>query len=139
MSAPAPFRGLPVLLVDDELNTIRVLKLALKDSFDIEGTHSPFEALAFAERKRVALLLTDQRMPGMAGHELARKIGELHPESERIVVTGFEYSPELEEACARGDVACVLRKPVPLATLETVLREGLERVAARWRALGRTP
>jgi signal transduction histidine kinase/CheY-like chemotaxis protein len=70
-------QGPRILIVDNEPQILNVLSRFLED----EGHHviasaRPEEALRFIHKMNVDLLLTDLSMPGMTGHEVAKKARE---------------------------------------------------------------
>ena len=51
------------------------------------------QALKILEKQTVSLILTDQRMPGLSGTELLRRMRDTHPDTVRMVVTA-QTDPE---------------------------------------------
>ena len=65
----------PVLVVDDDPQTLRYVRKALSDAgFDPVVTADPGEALPLVEERRPALVLLDMMLPGADGIELMRDI-----------------------------------------------------------------
>jgi adenylate cyclase len=61
-----------ILYVDDDRSNVVVFRAAFSDEFDLVTAESGAEAAAILERDRdIAVLLTDVRMPGMSGTQLA--------------------------------------------------------------------
>ena len=81
-------------------------------------------ALAALEDLEVApdLVLTDLRMPGMNGVELARRLGEVAPELRVLFMTGFPGEAQPEGV---ADVP-VLVKPFGAAELARAVRDRLD-------------
>ncbi len=64
-----------VVIVDDEPLLVRVLSEVFRCSgCDVLGFTDPREALTFLQNNAVALVLCDQRMPGMTGLELLEQL-----------------------------------------------------------------
>jgi len=87
-----------ILTVDDDrevLNAIeRDLRTRYRNDYRIVKASSGAEALeALREFKRrnaaVALLLVDQRMPGMSGTELLREAKALYPDARTVLLTAY--------------------------------------------------
>jgi signal transduction histidine kinase len=74
----------------------------------------------------IAVLLVDQRMPGMSGVELFETIREHHPDTVRILITAYSDLTDAINAINRGQVRGYLRKPWDPEHLKATLREGLE-------------
>lgn len=66
-----------LLIVDDEPNLLRALEACLRsEGFDITTARSGPDALVRVAQSIPDLVLTDVRMPGMSGYELARHLRE---------------------------------------------------------------
>ncbi len=139
-TAPAEAAGTRlVLVVDDEPANQRALRRALRDECEVETAGSGAEALAIMARRAVALVIADQRLPGMSGTEfLAHTVREF-PSVIRVVLTGYTDVETLLDAINAGHVYHFLTKPWETRELRQVVRRGLERHAAeaeRVRLLG---
>lgn len=85
--------GSTVLIVDDHPQTLVVLEAALgKLAIDIIGARSAEEALIVIAELDLALLITDLRMKGMSGAELARRVrqGAHNQHVPILVISGVE-------------------------------------------------
>lgn len=84
-------RTLPaVLLVDDEVSILRSLRRSLAElPVEIVTANSGEEGLKLIQDRSFALVISDQRMPGMTGDQLLGKVRELRPFTVRIVLTGY--------------------------------------------------
>jgi signal transduction histidine kinase len=78
----------------------------------------------------VALVIADQRMPGMSGAEFLAETVERYPTVIRIVLTGYTDVDTLLEAINRGHVYHFLDKPWDPRELRQVVRRGLDCFAA---------
>jgi DNA-binding NtrC family response regulator len=79
-----------ILFVDDH----EVLARLSCEILEMQGYHavsaySAQDALNKFEQNKFDLLVTDFRMEGMNGLELARKVHDKHPEVPVIIVTGY--------------------------------------------------
>ena len=103
-----------VLLVDDEADIRDSLKMLLEasvDNIDVDTAESGMVALDMLARKSVDLIITDYKMPGMNGLQLARELRIKHPGLPVILYTGFNegLSPgDIEEAGVRA----LVTKPI---------------------------
>ena len=84
MSEPAT-----VLLVDDEPRVLDSLEAMLGMDYRVIRTERPSEAPEMLARERIAVVISDQRMPGMLGTELLAQSLEVSPETVRILLTAF--------------------------------------------------
>lgn len=101
-----------VLYVDDEPINLRVFEANFKQRFRIVTCISGTETL---ERLRtmgeVAVLISDQRMPGMTGVELLEKARELLPDAQRMLITAYSDMQAVMDAVNRGQVSRYFVKP----------------------------
>lgn len=79
-----------ILLVDDEIEYQKVLKLIISDiGYSIASCSNGIEALDYIENNVVDLVLTDLKMPLMDGVELIKKIKEKYDYIDIIVMTAY--------------------------------------------------
>src|SRR5215468_10445333 len=119
-----------VLAVDDEPANRRAVARALRDDCHVLTAGSGSEALALMARASVALVITDQRMPGMSGAEFLAETLVRHPAVIRVVLTGYTDVDTVLEAVNCGHVYHFLGKPWEVRELRQVVCRGLERFAA---------
>jgi signal transduction histidine kinase len=119
-----------VLAVDDEPANLRSLRRALGDDCRVVTAGSGREALDVMACQPVALVITDQRMPGMTGAAFLAETVERYPPVVRIVLTGYPDVETLLESINRAHVYHFLAKPWQPAELRQVVRRGLESFSA---------
>jgi signal transduction histidine kinase len=115
-----------VLYVDDDTSNLVVLQAACGQDFNVETVTSGSDALEFLARREVAVLLADQRMPGMTGVELFEVTAERYPDTVRVLITAFSDLSSAIDAINRGKIRRYLRKPWEPAELKAALREALD-------------
>lgn len=118
------------MVVDDELDIVNtVLGYLRLWKFEAEGFTSPDKALE-AFRKNPAfysLLITDLRMPGMTGFELAAKIIQIRADSKVVLMTAFELdAAELEFGHPIITYKEILRKPFRLREICDTVKKKLQ-------------
>jgi thioredoxin reductase (NADPH) len=111
----------PVLLtVDDEPDVLRAVRRDLvrhfAQDYRVLAASSGEEALdALRELRdrgdRVALLLVDQRMPGLSGVELLEKAMVLHPDAKRVLLTAYADTEAAIAAINRVRLDYYILKP----------------------------
>ena len=126
-ASPMPGAEVPaVLYVDDEPINLRVFEANFKQRFRIVTCGSGAEAL---ERVRslgdVAVLVSDQRMPGMTGVELLERARELLPDAQRMVITAYSDMQAVMDAVNRGQVSRYFVKPWVKEDLLAALEDGI--------------
>jgi signal transduction histidine kinase len=121
----------PILYVDDDRANLVTLRYALGELFDLRTTTSPEEALRLLSEEEVAVLITDQRMPGMSGVELCERARLVRPETVRIILTAYADVHAAIDAINRGAVSRYLLKPWRDEEIVDLLRNTVELVAAQ--------
>jgi two-component system, cell cycle response regulator CpdR len=82
-----------VLVVDDDPDIVQVLQIGLqKNGFLVNAFTNPEEALQSfkSNANDYCLMLSDIRMPGLSGIQLARKVKEINPKVKVVLMTAFE-------------------------------------------------
>lgn len=88
------------------------------------------QALQLVQAEQVDLVLSDIRMDGMDGLELAEQLKELHPEINCIMISGYEDFEYARRAMRLG-VSDYLLKPVDIEELKTVVSRVIEQIHER--------
>jgi signal transduction histidine kinase len=115
-----------ILYVDDEATSRFVFAESFGKRFPVRTAASGAEALELMSAEPVAVLVTDQRMPDMPGHELLRIVKDRFPEVVRIAITGYSDLDPILRAVNDGLVARYLVKPWNSTELESVLAWAVE-------------
>lgn len=117
-----------VLFVDDEQNILNSLKrLLLDEEFGILTAAGGEEALKLlAGGEQPAVIVTDQRMPGMDGAEFLARAKEISPDSIRIMLTGYSDIAAAVDAVNRGGISRYITKPWNDDEIKQIIREALK-------------
>lgn len=121
-----------VLVVDDEPQILTAITDLLEDEFAVWTASDGETALKILELQDMAVILSDQRMPGMSGAEFLGAAREVS-DATRVLVTGYSDLDALVKAVNLGQIHAYLSKPWNPLELKVVVRTA----ADRWR-LGRT-
>ncbi len=117
-----------ILLVDDESPILRSLaRLLTFDPYEIVTAREAGEALELLISRDIAVVLSDQHMPGLTGVDLLRRCRELAPETTRILFSGHIDIELLRSAVNGGEVYRFVTKPWDDDELRTAVRQGAER------------
>ncbi len=114
-----------VLLVDDDDANLVVCEAAL-DAIDCVTACDAQSALEILRTREVAVLLTDQRMPGMTGVELCEAASRESPETIRILITAYSDLKAAIDAINLGQVRRYLRKPWEPEELYAEVQDALD-------------
>ena len=115
-----------ILVVDDEPANLRSLSRLFREEFEVFTATSGAEALELLKQHDVAVLITDQRMPGMTGIELLKNTVSIRPRMVRIILTGYTDVDALVEAINCGQVYRYVAKPWSNDDLRLTVRRALE-------------
>jgi len=143
---PVPADGRRVLVVDDNDTNRRVIgELLAGADYDVETAASAIEALSVLQRAAETgapfqAVVTDYRMPGIDGLELARRIRATPAiEATRLVlyssIDDKSGRQELRELGFAGHLSKPMRRAELLATLERVLSHAALEFTQRLRAI----
>jgi two-component system response regulator HupR/HoxA len=105
------------------------LEAILAAEFRVLRAEGGAAALDLLARERVAVIITDYRMPGMTGVELLRRSQESQPDALRIVLTAYTDVDSLMEAVNTGRIYHFLPKPWDPNALLVIVRRAAERHA----------
>ncbi len=117
-----------ILLVDDEEALVRLMTDTLLElGYVPVGFTAPAEALAAftAHPERFDALVTDERMPGMAGAALIEAVRRIRPGLPVLLLSGY-LGADVVQRAGRAGADAMLRKPVS----RVALAEGLAGVLA---------
>jgi diguanylate cyclase (GGDEF)-like protein/PAS domain S-box-containing protein len=101
-----------LLLLDDEENILRALaRVFRRDGYRILSTTSISEAFKLLAENDVQVIISDQRMPEMSGTEFLSQVKAIHPETVRIVLSGYTDLKSVTDAINEGAIYKFLTKP----------------------------
>ena len=116
-----------VLVIDDEPEITASVAALLDGHYRVITARSAEEGLALLRDNSVAVILTDQRMPGGTGSELLARSLDIAPEASRILFTGYSDITAVIDAVNEGQVYRYITKPWQPDELRAVLNDGLDR------------
>lgn len=107
----APLGRERVLVVDDEPQLLNAFDDVLSEQFEVVATNRPEHALELAANDaELAVVLSDQTMPGMAGDELFRRLRAVSHAS-RVLITGQTDLRAVVRAINDGNICAFVTKP----------------------------
>ncbi|HET9576831.1 MAG TPA: response regulator [Usitatibacter sp.] len=122
-TAKGPDRRVRVLFVDDEERILAGLRALFRHEYNVLITDAPQEALALVKRHGIQVVVSDQRMPGMTGVELLRRVKEQAPQAVRILLTGYTDLAALVGSINQGEIFRFVKKPWDNEELRQVLSD----------------
>lgn len=109
-----------LLIVDDDPQVLaavhRDLRSRYRQHYMVMRASSGSEALAAAQELKsrgetLAMLISDQRMPGMLGSEVLTQSRELYPQARRVLLTAYSDIDAAVQAINQAHVDYYLSKP----------------------------
>jgi putative nucleotidyltransferase with HDIG domain len=117
-----------VLFVDDEENILNSVERIFSDSgVRIFTACSGRDAIHILRREDIAVLVSDNLMPGMRGIELFSKARAMSSDTVRVLMTAYADLPTAIDAINKGEVFRFIVKPWENDVLISTVREGIER------------
>ncbi len=118
-----------LLLIDDEINLCKLMKLNLERTgeFEVTVAHSGMEGIEKAKAERFDLVITDFRMPGLDGKVVLDAVKAMTPHTPVVLFSIYHddagtITPELERK-ADG----LINKPIDHEQLHKVIKDALAR------------
>jgi CheY-like chemotaxis protein len=110
-----------LFVVDDDSDIVYVLKHGLiKNGFLVDAFTNPEEALLRFKSNAhgFGVVISDIRMPGLSGLQLARKVKEINPKIKVVLMTAFEIKDqEFSKVFPPTHVDGFVQKPISMADL----------------------
>ena len=118
-----------ILIVDDEPEIVSALVRCLhRLGLNIAHFSSPALALEYAENNRPDLVISDQRMTGMAGSEMLKAMKALWPEVPSILLSAYHDFDAVADAFNEHVIEQYISKPWDNDELRFIVRKALNSV-----------
>ncbi|MFD0676689.1 MULTISPECIES: response regulator [unclassified Paenibacillus] len=126
-----------IMIVDDEViirtGLAKVINWGELGMELLEPAASAEEALERIPKERPNILLTDIRMSGRTGLQLADEAKRINPELEVIVLSGYDDFAYTQQAIRQGVSDYLLKTSRPEEIIKTVLK-AKQRIEEKWAA-----
>jgi putative two-component system response regulator len=101
-----------VMFVDDEEIILECMKSIFGEkNFKVVTESNPRSALERIKQEDIAVIVSDQKMPGMSGIEFLSQVKDLSPDTTKILMTGFADFQTAVDAINTGGVFRFILKP----------------------------
>ncbi len=114
-------QSLPLLIVDDDPDIVRMLKTVLVRQHEVITAGDGNEAFDLLQKHTVAAVLADHMMPGLTGVELLNKAFDLQPAAARVLITASDRANVVKDAVNLAHVHRFVSKPLRIADLSDVV------------------
>ena len=119
-----------ILFVDDEERILNTMQALFRRQYDTTTTTDGYHALELLKQDHYQLLVSDQRMPIMAGVDLLREAKDVSPDTMRILLTGYSDLAAIIGSVNDGEVFRFLNKPWNtqefVSTVDEAVKIGIE-------------
>ena len=116
-----------VLVIDDEKATLNMFRLFLTAyGYTVFLAENGSAGLEIFEKERPPIVFTDVKMPGMDGFEVLKRLKEIAPKTEIIIITGHG-DMDLVLKALHLEATDFINKPIQRTALESALAR------AEWR------
>ena len=112
-----------ILVVDDDIDFADSLADLLRsEKHNVSVVYSGQDAISAHQGDNFDFTLMDIKMPGMNGYEALVSIKEVDDARKVVMMTGFSAQELIDQAIDKGAL-CVLRKPIEVSAVLTVLQD----------------
>lgn len=117
-----------ILFVDDEPTAVKYFQRAIASLAPVITAGSVEDGIQLLDTHAasLAVLVSDQRMPGRFGNELLRYARENYPHMVRILTTAYSEIEYTVDAINEGQIHRYIKKPWEISTLRMELKLALE-------------
>ncbi|MCX7919196.1 MAG: response regulator [bacterium] len=125
-----------ILIVDDDKDILQIIKLTLRDQYEVITATDGFSGLQKAQAVEPDLFILDIRMPKVDGHQL---IDAIHHSPKfynvPIIVITAHADPEDEYYAMQQGVSAYIPKPFEMPDLVKKINEVLQNKPVREKVL----
>jgi two-component system, probable response regulator PhcQ len=117
-----------ILYVDDEATALKYFQRALGSMAPVITAESVEEGKRILDEQHesIAVLVSDQRMPGAYGNELLFYAWDRYPHIVRILTTAYSEIEHTVEAVNQGQIHRYIQKPWDIAALRMEIKQALD-------------
>ncbi len=121
-----------ILCLDDEVDNLDALERLFRKKYTVLKAASAIEAFELLDQNpSIAVIVSDQRMPEITGVEFLEKSIATHPDTIRILLTGYTDIESIIEAVNKGQIYRYLTKPWDSMDLQNTVDRATEKYNLR--------
>jgi DNA-binding NtrC family response regulator len=115
-----------ILVVDDEQLILESLTNLLEFDYSVHSADNGRAALEMLQKYPIKVIMSDQRMPGMFGHELLRESKKISPNTIRVLLTGYSDLESVMYSVNAGEIFRYINKPWKSDMILRVFETGVQ-------------
>ena len=118
-----------ILIVDDEINNLQLLKRTFRNKYNILTASNGLEGLEVLKQNinEVSLIVSDHKMPIMEGTKFLEEANIIAPDVIKILLTGFSDVEIITDAVNKCNLFQYILKPFNPDELLEAVRNGLDK------------
>ncbi len=118
-----------ILIVDDEINNLQLLKRTFRNKYKIITASNGLEGLETLKSNlsEVCLIVSDHKMPIMEGTKFLEEANKIAPDVVKILLTGFSDIEIITDAVNKCNLFQYILKPFNPDELQEAVRNGLDK------------
>jgi signal transduction histidine kinase len=118
---------LKIIFVESDRESTDLFVNYFTEDFTILAVSSAEEALEiFSRETDIAMILTDQALPGMSGIDLLSHVYQHSPEVIRIIITGYLGFSDTIDAINKGHIYQFILKPWDVVQMRMILSQAAQ-------------
>lgn len=118
-----------ILIVDDEINNLQLLKRTLRGKYRILTASNGLEGLETLKNNisEISLIVSDHKMPIMEGTVFLEEANKIAPDVIKILLTGFSDIEIITDAVNKCNLFQYMLKPFNPDELQEAIRNGIDK------------
>jgi len=121
-----------ILYVDDEQHNLITFKATFRRKYKVHTAVNAEEGLAMLRKHDIAMVISDQRMPGMTGVAFLEQVGKEFPDAIRIILTGYSDVEAIINAINKGEIFRYITKPWSENELQMTIENARQFFELEW-------
>lgn len=115
-----------ILIVDDERANLTGFKYMFDDIYDIYIAESAAKGHEVLSNNEIQVVISDQRMPNITGVEFLKQVLREHPDTVRMILTGYSDFEAIVEAVNKGQIYYYFSKPWNESEMRMIIDNAIE-------------
>ncbi len=118
-----------ILIVDDEINNLQLLKRTFRNKYKIITASNGLEGLETLKSNlnEICLIVSDHKMPIMEGTKFLEEANKIAPDVIKILLTGFSDIEIITDAVNKCNLFQYVLKPFNPDELQEAVKNGLDK------------
>ncbi|MBK8338506.1 MAG: PAS domain S-box protein [Flavobacteriales bacterium] len=115
-----------VLYLDDEEGNLVAFRANFRRDLEVFTATTADEALALLDKEHIPVVISDQRMPLVTGVDFLAQVKQRHPNSIRMLLTGYADIQAVIDAVNKGRIYAYVTKPWDASDLLLRIQQAYE-------------